>query len=299
MADYDVNYTYNATYESGTNTMTINGSSLPFVNTATDNETNNTFESGDLIDYSNDGAFQEQYVGYYQDGFLTQVGASYYFNSTTDSYAPGPYALNTGPMPVCFQRGTRLLLADGSEKAVEDLVPGDLMATADGGPEPVLWAGCTTIARTRGGYMPEHMPIRIRAGALGDNLPVRDLVVSPGHAIAFDKIIVPARILVNGQSIVIDFAENHVQYWHVRLPRHALLISEGVASESFKHHPKYKAFDQAADYAARFPDDVAMTAEQAEMAYPDCMPRVRRGHRVGQVAATIVARLNAAVPEPA
>jgi hypothetical protein len=279
--------------------MTITGGSNPFVNTATDNETDDTFESGDLIDYSNDGALQETYIGYYQGGFLTESSGSYYFNSSSDSYAPGAYALNTGPMPICFQRGTRLLLADGSEKAVEDLAPGDLMATADGAPEPVLWAGCTTVPRTRGGYMPEHMPIRIRASALGDNLPVRDLVVSPGHAIAFGEIIVPARILVNGRSIVVDFAESHVQYWHVRLPRHALLISEGVASESFKHHPKYKAFDQAADYAARFPDDVAMTAEQAEAAYPDCMPRVRRGHRVGQVAAAIVARLNAAVAEPA
>lgn len=302
MADYTSNYYYDVTYDSVSGTMTISGAAqnfnTPSVN-VTDGETDNTFEAGDNITYS-DGTPTDSYVGHFDGGFLTiDAGGRYYFNTMNNTYAPGTYAIDNGPMPVCFQRGTRLLLADGSEKAVEDLVVGDMLATLDGTAEPVLWVGCTTVPRARGGFMPQHLPIRICAGALDGQLPARDLVVSPGHAIGFGDVMIPARALVNGQSIVIDFAETQVQYWHVRLPRHTMLMSEGVASESFKHHPKYKSFDQAAEYAARFPDDIHMTVDEAAAAYPDCLPRVRRGPRAGSIKAAIVARMTSAAHEPA
>ena len=45
-------------------------------------------------------------------------------------------------------------------------------------------------------------PVCIAAGAFGENVPARDLFVSPDHAISIDGGLVPVRLLVNGASII-------------------------------------------------------------------------------------------------
>jgi hypothetical protein len=76
-------------------------------------------------------------------------------------------------------------------------------------------------------------PIRFRAGSLGAGLPVRDLLLSPDHCLAIDGCLVRAFRLVNGVSIVQERDCRSVEYFHVELPAHALLLAEGVAAESY------------------------------------------------------------------
>ncbi|GJE57825.1 hypothetical protein EKPJFOCH_4346 [Methylobacterium thuringiense] len=79
------------------------------------------------------------------------------------------------------------------------------------------------------------MPIRISAGALGENRPSRDLLVSPAHNLCFDvmgEILVPAVALLNGTTITQEDVEA-VTYWHVELDSHDLLIAEGQYAESY------------------------------------------------------------------
>ena len=69
-------------------------------------------------------------------------------------------------------------------------------------------------------------PIRIAAGAFPDGMPHRDLLVSPDHAVVFDGMLVPAKLLVNGASIAPDMACREVTYFHVELDRRDVILTE-------------------------------------------------------------------------
>ena len=69
-----------------------------------------------------------------------------------------------------------------------------------GGALPVRWIGRQTVA---GRFTDERrLPIRIREGALGPNVPCRDLLVSSDHALLVDDVLINAGALINGTSIV-------------------------------------------------------------------------------------------------
>ena len=59
------------------------------------------------------------------------------------------------------------------------------------------------------------LPIVVRAGALAPDIPVRDLWVSPRHALLLDGVFVPAELLVNGQTILQAEAVDQVDYFHL------------------------------------------------------------------------------------
>ena len=44
-------------------------------------------------------------------------------------------------------------------------------------------------------------PVRVRAGAFGENTPARDLWLSPDHAVFVNDVLVPVKLLINGTSI--------------------------------------------------------------------------------------------------
>src|SRR5262249_9499463 len=63
--------------------------------------------------------------------------------------------------------------------------------------------------------------------------PRRDLLVSPPHGVFVDDMLIPARLLVNGASITREEGLSSVRYYHVELDEHAVLLSEGLPSESY------------------------------------------------------------------
>ncbi|WP_419729570.1 Hint domain-containing protein [Lichenicola sp.] len=130
----------------------------------------------------------------------------------------------------CFTAGVMIETASGP-RAVETIEVGDAV-WAFGRLAPVTWTGSRRI-RVADVARPEmFMPIRIRQGAVAEGLPVRDLVVSPDHAIWIDGKLIPARMLVNGRSIVQDQVAE-VTYYHVGLESHDLLLAEGLQVESY------------------------------------------------------------------
>ena len=101
---------------------------------------------------------------------------------------------------LCFMRGTMIRTPEG-ESPVEALKCGDLVMTTDGRAMPVRWIGRQTVSSIFGDPL-RFRPIRIKAGALGEGVPARDLLLSPDHAILLEGVLVQAGALVNGTSIV-------------------------------------------------------------------------------------------------
>ncbi|SFM69979.1 Hint domain-containing protein [Methylobacterium pseudosasicola] len=115
--------------------------------------------------------------------------------------------------------------------AVEDLRIGDVVVTASGQRRPVRWIGQRHYP---GLTAPQaDRPVRIRAGALADGAPARDLWVSPDHALLLDGLLVAAGHLVNGRTITRGEAVTDLTYWHVELDSHDMLLAESVPAESF------------------------------------------------------------------
>jgi hypothetical protein len=183
--------------------------------------------------------------------------------STTDlnvafqNYGPAPISGQAYP---CFMAGTRIATPSG-EVAVETLKAGDLVLTADGEARPVRWLGRSTVSKLFIDPV-RNMPVRILAGALGENLPARDLLVSPDHAMFIEGVLVQAGALVNGTTIVRESNVADVfTYYHLELDAHCLVLAEGAATETFVDNIDRMAFDNWNEHPE------AEGAEMAEMPY--------------------------------
>ena len=135
-------------------------------------------------------------------------------------------------LQVCFAAGTRIATPRG-EVAVEALAPGDLVLTADRATEMVLFVGRRHVVLAGRADAAAMAPIRILAGALGAGTPRRDLVLSPDHCLFLDGALVPARLLANGTTILAETHCAEVTWYHVELPRHAVILAEGAPAESW------------------------------------------------------------------
>ena len=167
----------------------------------------------------------------------------------------------TGDMS-CFLAGTRIATPEG-EAPVEALRPGDRVCLAEGRTAPVHWVGWHTVAR-RFADPVRAWPIRVRAGALGADVPRRDLLLSPCHALLVGGVLAEARTLLNGTTIRREPPPGEAfVYWHVELDMHALLLAEGAPAESFLDALQEFPFDNRATRPA--PD-----AAVNELPYPRC-----------------------------
>jgi hypothetical protein len=135
---------------------------------------------------------------------------------------------------VSFTRGTRITLATGEQKPIEDLKIGDRVLTRDDGVQPIRWIGQTTVRATG-----EMAPILIRAGVLNNS---GDLLVSPDHrlfvyqrndriGVGNAELLVKARHLVNGHTVVAQDG-GFVDYFQLLFDHHHIVYAEGIAAET-------------------------------------------------------------------
>ncbi|MBO9397568.1 Hint domain-containing protein [Shimia sp. R9_2] len=170
--------------------------------------------------------------GFATDGSL--VDGAKYVKVMGSNYGDSKYSdfKDVDGVP-CFAANTHIATPAGPRK-VQDLCPGDLVLTFDHGPQPVQWATSTHKALPAPSKL--H-PILISAGALGCDLPFRDLIVSPQHRVLIRQqdaeIFAPAKALTSLAGIRVLSEWQEVEYFHILLPSHAVILSEGLATESF------------------------------------------------------------------
>ncbi|HQT59766.1 Hint domain-containing protein, partial [Acidiphilium sp.] len=180
---------------------------------------------------------------------------------TFDSVTPSLSSLGSN---ACFAEGTRIATTRG-EIPVETLAKGDSVLLHDGGTAPVVWIGHRTIEPGRHARPDAVQPVLIGAHAIADNVPARDLVVSPDHAFYFNNTLIPAKALVNGMTIR-QIERRSVTYYHVELLSHAILLAENMPAESYLDTGNRQAFENGGVAIALHPEFAQPLREAASCA---------------------------------
>jgi hypothetical protein len=148
-----------------------------------------------------------------------------------------------------------LILTQRGGARIEDLAIGDMVVTISGEAKPIKWIGRRSYAGQFITGNPAVLPIVVRAGALAPDIPVRDLWVSPRHALLLDGVFVPAELLVNAQTVVQAEAVDQVDYFHLEFEAHEVIMAEGTPAESYVEYDNRHGFHNAHEFAALYPDD--------------------------------------------
>ncbi len=168
----------------------------------------------------------------------------------------GIVAFSAGQL-FCFADGTHIDTPLGA-RLVEDLEQGDLVYTQDEGIIGLDMVLHRSLSSADLAAKPALRPVRIRAGALGNGLPERDLRVSQQHRMIvnaktvvrmFDQpeVLVAAKMLVGLDGIEIEEDLTPVTYFHLVLEDHNIVFAEGTPTESF--YPTIDALKSLSDEA--------------------------------------------------
>jgi hypothetical protein len=189
----------------------------------------------------------------------------------------------------CYRAGTRIR-TPGGEVAIEELRPGDLVLTARGQAptaQPVAWIGHRTVDCTAHPRPWDVRPVRVQAHAFAPGRPERDLWLSPDHAVFADGVLIPVRYLLNGASVA-QCDVGRVAYYHLELPRHDVVLAEGLPAESFLDTGNRAAFANGGAVVQATPDFARRIWDAAA-----CAPLVTAGPDVVRVRRRLIARLPA------
>ena len=191
------------------------------------------------------------------------------------------------PITVCYCAGTRIASPCG-EVLVETLKVGDLIKTAGGEAIRIKWIGHQTVS-TRFGPAERLMPVRFKAGSLGDGVPHTDLTVTADHGMLVDGVICHAGALVNGTTITrVPMSEMGQTYtvYHIETEEHEIILANGAPAETFIDNVSRRAFDNYAEFEALYGD----VPEMEELPFPRAMSaRQVPGHIQARLAAPKIA----------
>jgi Hint domain-containing protein len=188
----------------------------------------------------------------------------------------------------CYCPGTLIRTACGNRR-VEKLQIGDEVMTASGIVRPVKWIGRRSYLGRFVMGRKDILPVCIKAGALGDCVPKRDLWISPNHAMYFEDadvggVLIEAKDLINGVSIVQAESVEQVEYFHIELETHDVIIAEGALAESFIDDDSRFLFNNAHEYRVLYPAAPMLAIARY------CGPRLDSGYEVEAIRERIAAR---------
>jgi hypothetical protein len=153
----------------------------------------------------------------------------------------------------CFLAGTRIRTPDG-EVPVERLRAGGLVITADGACRPIVWIGHRRLDARLHPRPDRIQPIRIRKDAFADGVPCRDLLLSPDHAVLVDDVLIPVKLLENGGTVRRAAHRGVIDYFHIELDGHDVVVAEGLMVESYLDTGCRGMFDNGGGVVTLHPD---------------------------------------------
>ena len=142
--------------------------------------------------------------------------------------------------------------------------------TKSGWTRPIKWIGGRSYPGRFVMGRKDILPVCIKAGALDDKVPKRDLWISPQpRHVSRRACLIEAKDLVNGVSIVQAEHVEKVEYFHIELETHDMIIAEGAFSETFIDDDSRGMFHNAHEYCELY-------ANAAPTAAQYCAPRLER-----------------------
>ena len=147
----------------------------------------------------------------------------------------------------CFCADTLISTVRGRQP-VDTIAVGDRVKTPNGF-HTVRWVGCRVVRFGDLAHRPKLRPVRIMAGALGNGLPERDLLVSRQHRMlvqskiaermfGVSEVLVPAIKLTELPGIFVDETVESVEYFHLLFDKHEVIYAEGAPTESLFTGPE-------------------------------------------------------------
>lgn len=155
-----------------------------------------------------------------------------------------PAGLGLVDLVTSFARGTLIETVSG-QVAVEDLVPGDRLMTADNGPQVLRWIGACLPLSDRGPQAASRF-VRIRADAFGPALPSHDIVVSERFRLLRSdrinqslhggaQVLVPIGRMIDGVNVVEVRPGEALEFFAIVCDSHEIISANRLATETF--HP--------------------------------------------------------------
>ncbi len=218
------------------------------------------WHSGDTLDFT---TFDPNQVGTPDydpsNGVLTVHAGTLTASVTLTANQTGPFVASadgSGGTLIseapCYAAGT-CIRTPGGNVPIEKLAVGDLVLTVGGEALPIMWLGYRHVDCMRHPKPATVWPVRIRAHAFGPALPARDLWLSPDHAVFVDDVLVPVKYLINGRSIA-QVRRRQMRYFHLELPRHEVVLAEGLPAESYLDSGDRGKFANGGRVVTLFPD---------------------------------------------
>jgi hypothetical protein len=181
----------------------------------------------------------------------TQIGMAGAGESLETSDGGATYNVQTmpssGSVP-CLTAGTDILTLQGAVK-VENLAPGMQIATFNNEHVSLLSIFRRKVTPAELTANPKLYPVRILRGALGNNLPKEDLIVSRQHSMLVSSKIaermfgvrhalISAIKLTELPGIYVDDTVDRVEYFHLLFDKHEVIFAEGAPTESMFTGPE-------------------------------------------------------------
>lgn len=143
----------------------------------------------------------------------------------------------------CFTPGTAIATPKG-EVAVEKLKVGDRILTRDNGIQKINWVAKKRLDYTQLKAVRQLRPILIRARAIGDGLPERDMLVSPSHRMLIvsnyaelyfgqSEVLISAKHMLGMEGVELS-DQPYITYHHFMCDNHEIVLADGAWSESFQ-----------------------------------------------------------------